>query len=84
MKKIINSAILTLVVFGNAFSQSLPKKPEDLHLALVTAWNTGDVNKILALYEDNGILIPKPGQSVSGKEKLKEALAWFFKHYRNF
>ena len=55
----------------------LPEKPEHVHAALATAWNTGDVNNVLALYEDEGVLVPQPGQSISGKAKIKEALLGF-------
>src|SRR4051812_7731611 len=55
----------------------LPEKPEHMHAALALAWNTGDVNNVLALYEDEGVLVPQPGQSVSGKAKIKETLLGF-------
>ena len=55
----------------------LPEKPEHVHAALATAWNTGDVNNVLALYENDGVLVPQPGQLVAGKTKIKEALLGF-------
>ena len=55
----------------------LPEKPEQVHQALATAWNTGDVNNVLALYEDDALLLPEPGQTVTGKAKIREALLGF-------
>jgi uncharacterized protein (TIGR02246 family) len=55
----------------------LPEKPEQVHAALAAAWNTGDVNNVLALYEDEGVLVPQPGLSISGKTKIREALLGF-------
>jgi len=77
MKTIIISTVLVLLFVNSIFSQSLPTRPQDVHPALAKAWNTGDVTKIVTLYENEGILIPQPGQSVSGKVKLKEALLGF-------
>ena len=55
----------------------LPEKPEHVHQALATAWNTGNVDNVLALYENNGVLVPELGRTVSGKAKIKEALLGF-------
>ena len=55
----------------------LPETPEQVHDALAKAWNSRDVNNILVLYEDEGVLVPQPGQSISGKTKIKEALLGF-------
>lgn len=55
----------------------LPEKPEQVHQALATAWNTGDVNNVLALYENDGVLVPEPGRTVSSKTKIREALLGF-------
>ena len=58
---------------------TLPKNPEEVHQALATAWNTGDVNNILNLYEKDGVLVPEPGTSIQGKINIKEALLGFLK-----
>ena len=53
---------------------NLPKRPEDAHAALAAAFNTGDVNTVLGMYDFNGIIVPEPGKPVSGKSKFEEAI----------
>jgi ketosteroid isomerase-like protein len=53
---------------------NLPKRAEDAHAALAAAFNTGDVNTIMNMYDVAGIIVPQPGKPVSGKEKFEEAI----------
>jgi ketosteroid isomerase-like protein len=53
---------------------NLPKRAEDAHAALAAAFNTGDVNTVMNMYDVNGIIVPEPGKPVSGKEKFEEAI----------
>jgi ketosteroid isomerase-like protein len=53
---------------------NLPKRPEDAHATLAAAFNTGDVNTVLRLYDFNGIIVPEPDKPVSGKSKFEEAI----------
>lgn len=54
---------------------NLPKRAEDAHTALAAAFNTGDLNTVLSMYDVNGIMVPEPGKPVTGKEKWEEAIA---------
>jgi ketosteroid isomerase-like protein len=53
---------------------NLPKRAEDAHRTLADAFNTGDVNTVLNMYDFNGIIVPEPDKPVSGKEKFTEAI----------
>jgi len=53
---------------------NLPKRAEDAHAILADAFNTGNVNTVLSMYDFNGIIVPEPGKPVSGKEKFEEAI----------
>jgi ketosteroid isomerase-like protein len=53
---------------------NLPKRAEDAHAALAAAFNTGNVDTVLNMYDFNGIIVPEPGKPVSGKEKFEEAI----------
>jgi ketosteroid isomerase-like protein len=53
---------------------NLPKRAEDAHKTLAAAFNTGDVNTVLSMYDFNGIIVPEPGKPVSGKEQFLEAI----------
>jgi ketosteroid isomerase-like protein len=53
---------------------NLPKRAEDAHAVLAAAFNTGDVNTVLNMYDVTGIIVPEPGKPVSGKEKFEEAI----------
>jgi ketosteroid isomerase-like protein len=53
---------------------SLPKRAQDAHANLAAAFNTGDVNTVLEMYDCNGIIVPEPGKAVSGKAKFEEAI----------
>ena len=53
---------------------NLPKRAEDAHGTLAAAFNTGNVDTVLSMYDFNGIIVPEPGKPVSGKEKFQEAI----------
>lgn len=53
---------------------NLPKRAEDAHGLLAAAFNTGNVDTVLSMYDVNGIIVPEPGKPVSGKEKFEEAI----------
>ncbi len=53
---------------------NLPKRAEDAHSTLAAAFNTGDLNTVLSMYDINGIMVPEPGKRVSGKEKWEDAI----------
>jgi ketosteroid isomerase-like protein len=53
---------------------NLPKRAEDAHAALAAAYNTGDVNTVLKMYDVEGIIVAEPGKPVTGKSKFEEAV----------
>lgn len=53
---------------------NLPKRAEDAHATLAAAFNTGDVNTVMNMYDVTGIIVPDPEKPVSGKEKFEEAI----------
>ena len=52
-------------------------KPEDIHPLFSSAFNEGNVEAIIALYEPEGALIPQPGQITRGHTAIRHALAPF-------
>jgi len=53
---------------------NLPTQPNDVHARLAEAYNTGDVNTVMAMYDFNGVFVPEPGIAVSGKAEFEEAI----------
>jgi ketosteroid isomerase-like protein len=54
---------------------NLSKKAADVHSILANAYNTGNVDIVLSMYDVTGILVGEPGgQPLSGKEKFEEAV----------
>jgi len=53
---------------------NLPKRAEDAHAALAAAFNTGNPETVLSMYDFNGIIVPEPGKTASGKENFEEAI----------
>jgi ketosteroid isomerase-like protein len=53
---------------------NLPKTAEDAHAALAAAYNTGDLDTVLNMYDVNGYFVATDGLPVSGKEKFSEII----------
>lgn len=53
---------------------NLPTKAGDAHATLAAAFNTGDVNTVMSMYDLSGIIVPEPGKPVSGASKFEEAI----------
>ena len=53
---------------------NLPKRAEDAHKTLAAAFNTGDVQTVLKMYDYDGIIVPEPGNPVTGREKFEKAI----------
>jgi len=49
-------------------------KPEDLHRLFEEAFNSGDLEALLALYVPDARLMAEPGQVVTGLSAIREAL----------
>ena len=52
-------------------------RPEDMGQAFTEAFNSGNVDAVLALYESNAVLAAQPGQLASGIDAIREALKGF-------
>lgn len=55
----------------------MPEQPEQIHQRFVAAFNRGDSDALLDLYEDDAVLVAQPGQQVQGKDGIGEALQGF-------
>ena len=53
------------------------RKPEELDVLFVQAFNAGDIEAMMQLYEPAASLTPQPGQIVFGTKALREALSGF-------
>ncbi len=53
---------------------NLPTRAEDAHKTLAAAFNTGDVQTVLDMYDFNGIIVPEPNKAVSGRAEFEEAI----------
>ena len=49
-------------------------KPEEMNAAFAEAYNFGDVERLLDLYEPGAMLAPLPGQRAVGKAAIRDAL----------
>ncbi len=52
-------------------------KPEDMAQSFAQAFNSGNVDAVLALYESNAVLMAASGQPATGREAIREALQGF-------
>src|SRR5438105_11530932 len=53
------------------------QRPEDLHRVFAEAFNSGDADALMALYEPGASLVAQPGQVVTGTDALRAALDGF-------
>jgi hypothetical protein len=54
------------------YSEPMPaKQPEDMPAIFETAFNTGDIEQVLALYEADAVMLPQPGQVVRGADAIR-------------
>ena len=53
------------------------KRPEDIHTQFAAAFNNGDIDKIVSLYEPEAVLVPQPGQVTCGHTAIGYALKQF-------
>jgi uncharacterized protein (TIGR02246 family) len=52
-------------------------EPEQIHGLFEAAFNAGDIDALMALYEPDAALVPQPGVTVAGSDAIREALRWF-------
>jgi uncharacterized protein (TIGR02246 family) len=53
------------------------RRPEDAHRIYVDAFNSGSVEAVRSLYEEDATFVPQPGQVLSGRKAIGEALQQF-------
>jgi uncharacterized protein (TIGR02246 family) len=52
-------------------------EPEHIHGLFEQAFNAGDVEALIALYEPDAALVPQPGTVVEGTAGIRDSLRWF-------
>src|SRR3954454_16389175 len=52
-------------------------EPDQLHGLFKQAFNAGDIEALMALYEPDAALIPQPGVTVEGSAAIRDSLRWF-------
>ena len=53
---------------------SLPMKAADIDPAFEKAFNAGDLDALLKLYDEQSVLVAEPGKPVQGLDNIKQAL----------
>lgn len=48
--------------------------PEDMNTAFAEAFNSGNIETLISLYEPGAVLVPKPGQLAEGADAIRTAL----------
>src|SRR5262245_13502035 len=52
-------------------------EPEQMHRLFEEAFNAGDIEALMALYEPGAALVPQPGALAEGLDAIRESLRWF-------
>jgi ketosteroid isomerase-like protein len=52
-------------------------EPDQIHGLFEQAFNAGDIDALMALYEPEAALIPQPGALAEGTAAIRESLRWF-------
>jgi uncharacterized protein (TIGR02246 family) len=63
-----------LVTVRRCYGCGVPARPEDLYPALAGAYNTGDLDGLLALYAPDAVFVVKPGVVTNGPAELRATL----------
>lgn len=53
------------------------RQPEEIHRLFEEYFNAADLDSLVGLYEENAAFVPQPGQVLTGKESLRQALEGF-------
>ena len=51
-------------------------EPEQIHRLFEQAFNAGDLEGLVALYEPDAVLVPQPGVVVEGIDGIRDSLGW--------
>jgi uncharacterized protein (TIGR02246 family) len=52
-------------------------QPDDMPAAFEQAFNSGEIEQLLALYESDAVIVPQPGQVVHGTAAIHDVLQAF-------
>ena len=52
-------------------------EPEQMHPLFEQAFNAGDIEALMALYEPDAALVPQPGAVAEGTDAIRDSLRWF-------
>jgi uncharacterized protein (TIGR02246 family) len=52
-------------------------EPEQMHRLFEEAFNAGDLEALMALYEPDATLVPQPGAVAAGPDAIRGSLRWF-------
>lgn len=52
-------------------------EPDQMNEAFAEAYNSGDIENLMTLYEPDAILAPQPGQRAAGSLEIRAALSGF-------
>jgi uncharacterized protein (TIGR02246 family) len=52
-------------------------EPEQMHGLFEQAFNAGDIEALIALYEPDAALVPQPGAIAEGSTAIRDSLRWF-------
>jgi uncharacterized protein (TIGR02246 family) len=52
-------------------------EPEQMHGLFEQAFNAGDLEALMALYEPDAALVPQPGVVAEGTAAIRDSLQWF-------
>jgi uncharacterized protein (TIGR02246 family) len=52
-------------------------EPEQMHRLFEEAFNAGDLEALMALYEPDATLVPQPGAVAEGPDAIRGSLRWF-------
>src|SRR3954454_7456291 len=52
-------------------------EPEQMHGLFEQAFNAGDIEALMALYEPAAALVPQPGAIAEGTAAIRDSLHWF-------
>jgi uncharacterized protein (TIGR02246 family) len=53
------------------------RRPEELDHLFAKGLNAGNLDALMAIYEPEAVLLPQPGQAVTGTHAIREALQAF-------
>jgi uncharacterized protein (TIGR02246 family) len=53
------------------------KRPEEFHARFVAAFNSGNIDTVMALYEPDASFVSQPGKVVQGQDAIRQATLQF-------